>query len=57
MIDVEREALLLVTMALQSLGEPFAVMAFSGEGPHGVTLRVLKVHEAFAMMLHCVSPH
>ena len=41
-IDVEREALLLVCMALQTLGEPFAVMAFSGEGPHGVTLRVLK---------------
>ena len=41
-IDVEREALLLVSMALQTLGEPFAVMAFSGEGPHGVTLRVLK---------------
>ncbi len=41
-IDVEREALLLVSMALQTLGEPFAVLAFSGEGPHGVTLRALK---------------
>ena len=41
-IDVEREALLLVCVALQGLGEPFSVMAFSGEGPHGVTLRMLK---------------
>ncbi|TKS53820.1 hypothetical protein E4582_02875 [Luteimonas yindakuii] len=41
-IDVEREALLLVCMALQGLGEPFSVMAFSGEGPHGVTMRMLK---------------
>jgi len=41
-IDVEREALLLVCMALEGLGEPFSVMAFSGEGPHGVTMRQLK---------------
>ena len=41
-IDVEREALLLVCMALQGLGEPFSAMAFSGEGPHGVTMRMLK---------------
>lgn len=41
-IDVEREALLLVCMALQGLGEPFSVVAFSGEGPHGVTMRMLK---------------
>ncbi|PJJ99464.1 hypothetical protein CO641_07915 [Lysobacteraceae bacterium NML91-0213] len=41
-IDVEREALLLVCMALQGLGEPFSVIAFSGEGPHGVTMRMLK---------------
>lgn len=44
-IDVEREALLLVCMALQGLGEPFSVMAFSGEGPHGVTLRMLKAFD------------
>lgn len=44
-IDVEREALLLVCVALQGLGEPFSVMAFSGEGPHGVTLRVLKAFD------------
>ena len=41
-IDVEREALLLVCMALQGLGEPFCVMSFSGEGPHGVAMRMLK---------------
>ena len=41
-IDVEREALLLVCMALQGLGEPFCVMSFSGEGPHGVSMRMLK---------------
>ena len=41
-IDVEREALLLVCMALQGLGEPFCVMSFSGEGPHGVVMRMLK---------------
>lgn len=41
-IDVEREALLLVCIALQGLGEPYAIEAFSGEGPHGVTMRTLK---------------
>lgn len=41
-IDVEREALLLVCTALQGLGEPFCVAAFSGEGPHGVSMRMLK---------------
>jgi nitric oxide reductase NorD protein len=41
-IDVEREALLLVCIALEELGEPFTVQTFSGEGPHGVTMRVLK---------------
>jgi len=41
-IDVEREALLLVCIALQGLGEPHAVQAFSGEGPHGVVVRRVK---------------
>src|SRR5690606_15042365 len=41
-IDVEREALLLVCVALEGLGEPFSVLAFSGEGPHGVSMRMLK---------------
>ncbi len=41
-IDVEREALLLVAIALQSLGEPYSILAFSGEGPHGVMVREVK---------------
>ncbi|GIZ53902.1 nitric oxide reductase activation protein NorD [Noviherbaspirillum aridicola] len=44
-VDVEREALLLVSIALQGLGEPYSVMAFSGEGPHGVTVRAVKSFE------------
>ena len=32
-IDVAREALLLVSVALDGMGAPFAVQAFSGEGP------------------------
>lgn len=41
-IDVEREALLLVCIALDRLGERFCVQAFSGEGPHGVVVRNVK---------------
>lgn len=41
-IDVEREALLLVNRALGSMRERHALHAFSGEGPHGVVVRVLK---------------
>ena len=41
-IDVEREALLLVCVALDGLGEPYAVQAFSGEGPEAVIVRQLK---------------
>lgn len=41
-IDVEREALLLVSVALESLGEPWAIQAFSGEGPEAVIVRQLK---------------
>lgn len=41
-IDVEREALLLVCLALESMGEPFSVLAFSGEGPQGVSVRPVK---------------
>jgi nitric oxide reductase NorD protein len=44
-IDVEREALLLVCLALESLGEPFSVLAFSGEGPQRVTIRTLKAFD------------
>jgi nitric oxide reductase NorD protein len=41
-IDVEREALLLVCLALESLGEPYGVLAFSGEGPDHVAVREVK---------------
>ncbi len=41
-IDVEREALLLVCIALESMGEPYAVQAFSGEGPNTVMVRDVK---------------
>ncbi|WP_298235453.1 VWA domain-containing protein [uncultured Azohydromonas sp.] len=44
-IDVEREALLLLALALQRLGEPHALMAFSGRGSHRVTLWQLKGFE------------
>ena len=41
-IDVEREALLLVCIALAALGEPYAAQAFSGYGPQSVSVRNLK---------------
>lgn len=41
-IDVEREALLLVCIALESLGEPYSVLAFSGNGMHGVHMQQVK---------------
>lgn len=47
-IDVAREALLLVSLALDGMGAPFAVQAFSGEGPHGVVVRGVKhFHEDY----------
>lgn len=48
-VDVEREALLLVSIALRGMAEPYAVQAFSGEGPHGVIVRTVKTFdEAFS---------
>ncbi|WP_397474968.1 nitric oxide reductase activation protein NorD [Pusillimonas sp.] len=41
-IDVEREALLLVCIALDRLGAPYSILAFSGEGPQGVTVTEVK---------------
>jgi nitric oxide reductase NorD protein len=41
-IDVEREALLLVCVALEGLMQPYAVQAFSGDGPGRVTIRSVK---------------
>lgn len=47
-IDVEREALLLVCIALEGLREPYSVLAFSGEGPSHVTVRDVKAfNEAY----------
>jgi nitric oxide reductase NorD protein len=49
-IDVEREALLLVCVALEGLGQPYAVQAFSGEGPERVLVRSVKdFNEAFSI--------
>jgi nitric oxide reductase NorD protein len=44
-IDVEREALLLVSAALESMGEAWAVLSFSGEGPRAVGVRSLKAFD------------
>ena len=44
-IDVEREALLLVCQALQALREPYSVLAFSGEGPDNVVVREIKTFD------------
>lgn len=41
-IDVEREALLLVCEALEGLQAPYSVQAFSGEGPDAVVVRSIK---------------
>lgn len=41
-IDVEREALLLVCIALGAMSEPYAVQAFSGHGPRSVSVCTLK---------------
>jgi len=41
-IDVEKEALLLVTEALAALGDPHELLAFAGNGPGRVTLQTLK---------------
>jgi nitric oxide reductase NorD protein len=41
-IDVEKEALLIVTEALAALGDPHVILAFSGEGPGRVEMRILK---------------
>lgn len=44
-IDVEREAVLLVSIALQGMREPYSVLAFSGEGPRRVQLRLVKAFD------------
>lgn len=44
-IDVEREALLLVSAALDGMGEPWSIQAFSGEGPDAVIVRQIKAFD------------
>ncbi len=41
-IDVEKEALLLVCEGLDALGDRYNVLAFSGEGPRGVSVTTVK---------------
>src|SRR5690606_6157284 len=41
-VDVEKEALLVVCDALEALGDPYAIFAFSGEGPECVTMLPIK---------------
>ncbi|MEO8030003.1 MAG: VWA domain-containing protein [Gemmatimonadota bacterium] len=41
-IDVEKEALLVVTEAITALGDPCAILAFAGEGPGRVEVKVIK---------------
>ena len=44
-LDVERMTLLLASEALASLGDPYAMLAFSGVGRHGVHVRTIKGFE------------
>jgi nitric oxide reductase NorD protein len=47
-IDVEKDAVLLVCEALDALGDRYAVTAFSGYGPRGVSLYAVKrFHERY----------
>ena len=60
-IDVEREALLLVCIALGAMGEPFAVQAFSGSGPNAVSLWDIKLFDepyspAVALRIAALEP-
>jgi nitric oxide reductase NorD protein len=41
-IDVEKEALLVVEEALVALGDPHAILSFSGEGPTRVEIRIVR---------------
>ena len=44
-IDVEKEALMLTCEALDALGDRYTVLAFSGEGPRAVSIRLVKGFE------------
>jgi nitric oxide reductase NorD protein len=41
-LDVERMTVLLASEALDAIGDPYAVLAFSGSGAHDVQIRTLK---------------
>ena len=41
-LDVERMTVLLASEALDAIGDPFAVLAFSGSGAHDVQVRTVK---------------
>lgn len=44
-VDVEKEALLVVCDALEALGDPYTILAFSGEGPESVSILPIKSFE------------
>jgi nitric oxide reductase NorD protein len=44
-VDVEKEALVVLIEALAALGDPYAVLAFSGHGPANVRLLTIKAFE------------
>lgn len=50
-IDVAKEALFICCHALDALGDPYAIQAFSGEGPHGVDLWPIKTFSALDQMV------
>lgn len=41
-VDVEKEALLVLCTALEALGDPFAILAFSGQSREAVSIAVVK---------------
>ncbi len=44
-VDVERDALLIVAEALDALGDRYAILTFSGNGPRGVQVTHLKDYD------------
>ena len=57
-IDVEREALLLVCIGLEGMGQPYAVQAFSGQGQQAVSVRTIKrFDEPYSNEVPGASPH
>lgn len=41
-VDVEKEALLVVSTALEALGDPFAILSFSGKSRDDVSIAIIK---------------